>query len=146
MTELAPWRFTLLGYQAGFAKPLYLLGLLLAIAVGVLGLVAAFRRRAQVRALLSDRLAGALAPGVSAKALPTRPRIRPTCSTCPPRAWARSRNGRSISWMSSPVATVRPAAAWRTASRRGATTRTTCARRSTPCRGAMPWPTCARRP
>jgi Ca-activated chloride channel family protein len=65
MTELAPWRFTLLGYQAGFAKPLYLLGLLLAIAVGVLGLIAAFRRRAQVRALLSDRLAGALAPGVS---------------------------------------------------------------------------------
>lgn len=65
MIELPAWRFTLLGYQAGFARPLYLLGIVLALAVGGLGLWVALKRRERIRALLSDRLADALAPGVS---------------------------------------------------------------------------------
>jgi Ca-activated chloride channel family protein len=60
-----PWRFSLLGYPAGFARPWALLFLVgVAVVVGV-GLWAAFRRRQRVSALVSERLLPSLAPGVS---------------------------------------------------------------------------------
>lgn len=62
---LDPWRFTVLGYQAGFGRPLYLLLSLLAIGSGVVGIILAFRRLERVRWLVSARLAPSLAPGVS---------------------------------------------------------------------------------
>jgi Ca-activated chloride channel family protein len=65
MSALGPWRFSLLGYQAGFAQPLLLALLLVGVLVGVLGVRAAFRRRERVAALLTERLAEKLAPGVS---------------------------------------------------------------------------------
>lgn len=65
MNTLEPWRFTFLGYQAGFAQPLYLLGMLFALAVAGLGLWTALRRRQRLKGLLPERLADNLAPGVS---------------------------------------------------------------------------------
>lgn len=62
---MTPWRFTLLGYQAGFARPLLLLLGLLALGAGLFALSLALRRRDQLRRVLPERLAGALAPGVS---------------------------------------------------------------------------------
>ena len=60
-----PWRFTFLGYQTGFARPVFLaLGLLGAL-VGVLALVGALRRRSSVQRLLAERLVDRLAPGIS---------------------------------------------------------------------------------
>jgi len=59
------WRFTVLGYHAGFAKPWYLLTLIAAGALGAVLVRAALRRRAQVRALIGERLEPTLAPGVS---------------------------------------------------------------------------------
>lgn len=65
LLDLPPWRFRLLGYEAGFAQPAWLamaavVGLLL-----VLGLWAALRREAKVQRLLGARFAATLAPGVS---------------------------------------------------------------------------------
>ena len=59
------WRFHLLGYPAGFAHPWMLLLILAGALVGVFGIVAAIKRRAQVERLLSTRLAPTLAPGLS---------------------------------------------------------------------------------
>jgi len=61
----SPWRFTVLGYPAGFAQPVYLFGILVALGLGVLGVWVALRRRQAVQALLSERLSDTLAPGVS---------------------------------------------------------------------------------
>lgn len=60
----APWRFTLLGYQAGFARTLLLLLCLVGLALGLAALLLGARRRARVQRLLSPRLAERLAPGV----------------------------------------------------------------------------------
>jgi Ca-activated chloride channel homolog len=60
-----PWRFTLLGYQMGLAKPVYLaLGVVGAL-VGTLALVSALRRRTRVASLIHARLVDKLAPGAS---------------------------------------------------------------------------------
>lgn len=59
------WRFTLLGYPAGFARPLLLLLCLAGLVVAALGVLLAVRRRTRVAALLTERLAERLAPGVS---------------------------------------------------------------------------------
>lgn len=59
------WRFTILGYQAGFGQPLYLLLALVAVGAGVIGITLSLRRRERVRWLVSARLAPSLAPGVS---------------------------------------------------------------------------------
>lgn len=60
-----PFRFSLLGYPLGLARPGFLLFALLAVALGVLGLVVALRRTARVESVLGTRLAKALAPGAS---------------------------------------------------------------------------------
>lgn len=60
-----PWRFKLLGYDAGFAEPGNLLLILVAIALGIVGLVTAVLRRSRVERLLSERFLPTLAPGVS---------------------------------------------------------------------------------
>jgi Ca-activated chloride channel family protein len=65
MMDVGPWRFTVLGYQAGFAQPLFLLLLAVGLLLGVLALVKALRRRSRVRALLNERLQERLTPGVS---------------------------------------------------------------------------------
>jgi Ca-activated chloride channel family protein len=65
VNALEPLRFTLLGYQLGFARPLYLALAIVALALGVVGVIAAFRRMEKVRAVVTARLAEALAPGVS---------------------------------------------------------------------------------
>jgi Ca-activated chloride channel family protein len=65
MPAVGPWRFNFLGYPLGLAQPL-LLGLcLVGLLLGVLALVLALRRSSRVRALLNERLAPKLAPGVS---------------------------------------------------------------------------------
>lgn len=61
----AAWRFTLLGYHGGFAKPWYLLAVVLVAAVAVVSIRAALQRRERLRALIGDRLETQLAPGVS---------------------------------------------------------------------------------
>jgi Ca-activated chloride channel family protein len=63
--SVGPWHFTFLGYQMGLAWPLGLALCGVGLLVGVLGVVLAVRRRSRVRALLSERLAPKLAPGVS---------------------------------------------------------------------------------
>jgi len=60
-----PFRFGLLGYPLGLARPGFLLFALLAVALGVLGLLVALRRTARVESVLGTRLAKALAPGAS---------------------------------------------------------------------------------
>ena len=60
-----PWRFTLLGYQLGFAQPLYLFALLVALVLGGIGLVLALQRSKRLTKAVPDRLAALLAPGVS---------------------------------------------------------------------------------
>ncbi len=62
---MTAWRFTLLGYKAGFAQPLYLWGLAVALLLGVLAVVVSARRTLRVRSALSARLGPALTPGVS---------------------------------------------------------------------------------
>lgn len=63
--NVGPWRFMFLGYHMGLAQPLFLglcgVGLML----GLIGLILALRRQSRVRALLNERLAPKLAPGVS---------------------------------------------------------------------------------
>ncbi len=74
MTEPSAWHFTVLGYPVGLGGPQWLLLGLLALAVGVVAAVAAFRRRARVRRLLGERLGDSLAPGIEV----TRPVVRAT--------------------------------------------------------------------
>ena len=59
-----PWRFTLLGYQLGFAHPLYLSALLIALFLGMIALGYAVTRRLRLERALPARLAPTLAPGV----------------------------------------------------------------------------------
>jgi Ca-activated chloride channel family protein len=65
MIGLPPWRFRLLGYEAGFAQPGWLLLAGVVALLAVLGIWAALRRESQVTKLLGERFAAALAPGVS---------------------------------------------------------------------------------
>ncbi len=65
MMDVGPWRFTVLGYQAGLAKPLFLLLMAVGLLLGALALVGALRRRSRIRALLNERLQDRLTPGVS---------------------------------------------------------------------------------
>lgn len=60
-----PWRFTLLGYQLGFAHPWYLGAVPVAGIVGVIALAYALTRRSRVGRAISPRLQAILAPGVS---------------------------------------------------------------------------------
>jgi Ca-activated chloride channel family protein len=60
-----PLRFGFLGYPLGLAHPGYLVLGLLALALGVGGLLLGLRRRARVESLFGARLGPLLAPGVS---------------------------------------------------------------------------------
>ncbi len=60
-----PWRFTLLGYKAGFAQPWFLLGILLALLLGVIAIAVSVRRSSRLSKAVPNRLAEVLAPGVS---------------------------------------------------------------------------------
>ncbi len=62
---MMPWRFTLLGYQLGFAQPAYLGAIALALALGGLALVLSLRRSKRLAKAVPNRLAALLAPGVS---------------------------------------------------------------------------------
>ncbi|MEW6431413.1 MAG: VWA domain-containing protein [Myxococcota bacterium] len=62
---MTPWRFTLLGYQLGFAQPWYLAGVAFALVLGALAVWVAFRRPGRLTKAVPARLADALAPGVS---------------------------------------------------------------------------------
>ncbi|MFT3842412.1 MAG: VWA domain-containing protein [Myxococcaceae bacterium] len=59
------WRFTLLGYQCGFAQPIYLAMMGVAVLGGGLAFFFALRRRARLKKAVPDRLFTALAPGAS---------------------------------------------------------------------------------
>lgn len=63
-----PIHFTLLGYPLGFAHPLALSGLLLALSFGALALYLAWRHRTRAASFLSNRLVNLLAPGASSMA------------------------------------------------------------------------------
>jgi len=63
--RMEAWRFMLLGYQVGLARPLFLALCAVGMLVGVLALVSALRRRTRVLAVVSERLAPRLAPGAS---------------------------------------------------------------------------------
>lgn len=60
-----PWRFNLLGYQAGLAQPHFLVLCAVGGLLGVLALILALRRHSRVRALLNERMVERLTPGVS---------------------------------------------------------------------------------
>ncbi len=60
-----PWRFTLLGYQLGLARPLYLFSMGLALLLGVWALRSALGRKERLERLIPARLVDRLAPGVS---------------------------------------------------------------------------------
>ena len=62
---MTPWRFSLLGYKAGFAQPWFLFGILLALLLGVIALVVSIKRSKRLSKAVPQRLADALAPGVS---------------------------------------------------------------------------------
>jgi len=62
---VTPWRFTLLGYKAGFAQPWFLLGIGVALLLGLIALVVSVRRSARLAKAVPNRLADVLAPGVS---------------------------------------------------------------------------------
>jgi Ca-activated chloride channel homolog len=62
---LAPWRFKLLGYDAGFERPAFLALIALALALALFGTWAALRRRGRIARLLTDRFVDRLAPGTS---------------------------------------------------------------------------------
>lgn len=62
---MSPWRFTILGYKAGFAQPWFLLGILVALLLGLIAIIVSVRRGTRVKKTLSPRLAPALTPGVS---------------------------------------------------------------------------------
>jgi Ca-activated chloride channel family protein len=62
---MTPWRFTLLGYQLGLAKPFFLASIAAAGVIGLLAFLVALRRRAAVNRAVGARLAAVIAPGVS---------------------------------------------------------------------------------
>lgn len=62
---MTPWRFTVLGYKAGFAQPWFLLGVIVAGLFGLIAVAVTIRRRKRVSKAVPKRLAAALAPGVS---------------------------------------------------------------------------------
>ncbi len=62
---MTPWRFTLLGYKAGFAQPWFLLGIGVALLLGLIAIVVSVRRSARLAKAVPNRLADVLAPGVS---------------------------------------------------------------------------------
>lgn len=62
---MTPWRFTLLGYRLGIAQPSFLVGVVLALALGVVVVVVALNRKRRVARAVPLRLVEALAPGVS---------------------------------------------------------------------------------
>jgi Ca-activated chloride channel homolog len=59
------WRFKILGYPVGLAQPHLAALILVALALLVVGLTVAWRRRERLRSLIPDRFAERLAPGVS---------------------------------------------------------------------------------
>ncbi|MBI3184607.1 MAG: VWA domain-containing protein [Myxococcales bacterium] len=61
----AGWRFTLLGYQLGLARPAFLLLLGLSVLLLALAVVLAARRKSRLSRVFSARLADRIAPGVS---------------------------------------------------------------------------------
>lgn len=62
---MTPWRFTLLGYRMGFARPGFLALVAVALAIGGLVVGLALARRRRLARAIPLRLADALAPGVS---------------------------------------------------------------------------------
>ncbi len=60
-----PWHFTLLGYKLGFAQPLFLAAVGVALLFGALGVVLAVQRTKRLSRAVPNRLAEVLAPGVS---------------------------------------------------------------------------------
>ena len=64
------WRFTLLGYKLGLAKPAFLALIGVAFLIGGIAIVLSLFRRSRVSKAVPNRLAADLAPGVSL-ALPT---------------------------------------------------------------------------
>lgn len=62
---MTPWRFTLLGYKLGFAEPIFLAGVVAALLFGGITIALALRRTRRLSKAVPDRLAAALAPGVS---------------------------------------------------------------------------------
>lgn len=69
---MSAWRFTLLGYQLGFAQPWYLAGVLVALGLGALGGWALYRRVRLRPKAVPGRLADVLTPGVSVALPATR--------------------------------------------------------------------------
>ena len=65
MSPAHPWRFTVLGYPAGFAQPWYLLFSLLAALAAALGLAYAWRRVRRARRVIPEQALEKLAPGIS---------------------------------------------------------------------------------
>ena len=59
------WRFTLLGYKAGFAQPWFLFGILVALLLGLIAIIVSVKRSSRLSKAVSNRLADVLAPGVS---------------------------------------------------------------------------------
>ena len=62
---MTPWRFTLLGYKAGFAQPWFLFGILVALLLGLIAIIVSVKRSSRLSKAVSNRLADVLAPGVS---------------------------------------------------------------------------------
>lgn len=62
---MSSWRFVVLGYQAGFAKPLFLALIPVALVLAGIALWRALVRRSKVTAAIPERLAELVAPGVS---------------------------------------------------------------------------------
>ncbi|HZH02591.1 MAG TPA: VWA domain-containing protein [Myxococcaceae bacterium] len=79
-----PWRFSLLGYPVGFARPAYLLALVGVALLGIWAVVRALRRRARVAAVVGSRGAEKLAPGISRG----RPAAQASLSTLGLACWA----------------------------------------------------------
>ena len=74
---MTPWRFTLLGYQLAFHRPIYFAALGACFLIGVLAIALAARRRLRVHKVIPERLEARLAPGVSV----ARPVLRSIFST-----------------------------------------------------------------
>ncbi|MFZ5443669.1 MAG: VWA domain-containing protein, partial [Myxococcota bacterium] len=62
---MTPWRFSILGYKAGFAQPWFLAGVGVALLLGVVAIIVSVRRSARLSKAVPNRLAEVLAPGVS---------------------------------------------------------------------------------
>ncbi|WP_338864298.1 VWA domain-containing protein [Myxococcus stipitatus] len=65
MMQVDPWRFTVLGYQAGLAQPVFLAMVAVGLLLGLLALTLSLRRRSRVRAVLHERHAERFTPGIS---------------------------------------------------------------------------------